>query len=92
MSARLRGVTKQYQRGNETVQVQRDLDLDVAQRAFVALMGPSGSGKTTLLNLLGGIDRATTGEIEVAGHRLDAMGERALARWRARHVGLVFQM
>ena len=92
MSARLRGVTKQYQRGNETVQVLRDLDLDVAQGDFVALMGPSGSGKTTLLNLLGGIDRATTGEIEVAGHRLDAMGERALARWRARHVGFVFQM
>ena len=92
MSARLRGVTKQYRRGNETVHVLHDLDLDVAQGDFVALMGPSGSGKTTLLNLLGGIDRATAGEIEVAGQRLDAMGERALARWRARHVGFVFQM
>ena len=92
MSARLRGVTKQYRRGNETVHVLHDLDLDVAEGDFVALMGPSGSGKTTLLNLLGGIDRATAGEIEVAGQRLDAMGERALARWRARHVGFVFQM
>ena len=92
MSARLRGVTKQYRRGNETVDVLHELDLDVAQGDFVALMGPSGSGKTTLLNLLGGIDRATAGEIEVAGSRIDQMGERALARWRARHVGFVFQM
>lgn len=92
MSARLRGVSKQYQRGRETVAVLQDLDLDVAAGDFVALMGPSGSGKTTLLNLLGGIDRATTGEIEVAGSRLDNLGERELARWRARNVGFVFQM
>jgi putative ABC transport system ATP-binding protein len=92
MSARLRGVSKRYQRGRETVAVLQDLDLDVAAGDFVALMGPSGSGKTTLLNLLGGIDRATSGEIEVAGSRLDKLGERELARWRARNVGFVFQM
>ncbi|MEX0900730.1 MAG: ABC transporter ATP-binding protein [Gammaproteobacteria bacterium] len=92
MSARLRGVSKRYTRGRETVTVLQDLDLDVAAGDFVALMGPSGSGKTTLLNLLGGIDRATAGEIEVAGNRLDKMGERELARWRARNVGFVFQM
>ena len=85
-------MTKSYRRGKETVHVLHELDLDVAAGEFIALMGPSGSGKTTLLNLLGGIDRATTGEVEVAGHRLDQMGERALASWRARHVGFVFQM
>ncbi len=92
MSARLRGVSKLYQRGRETLAVLQHLDLDVADGDFVALMGPSGSGKTTLLNLLGGIDRATKGEIEVAGSRLDKLSERALARWRARNVGFVFQM
>ena len=92
MSAQLRGVSKLYQRGRETVAVLQDLDFDVASGEFVALMGPSGSGKTTLLNLLGGIDRATRGEIEVAGSRLDKLGERELARWRARNVGFVFQM
>ncbi len=69
----------------------RGLDLDVPQGQFLALMGPSGSGKSTLLNLLGGLDRPSAGSIEVAGQRIDRLSERALARWRARHVGLVFQ-
>ena len=92
MSARLRGVVKRYRRGAETVEVLQSLDLDVADGEFVALMGPSGSGKTTLLNLLGGIDRASAGEIEVAGQRIDRLSERELARWRSRHIGFVFQM
>ena len=92
MSARLRGVVKRYRRGAETVEVLQKLDLDVAEGEFLALMGPSGSGKTTLLNLLGGIDRASAGEIEVAGKRIDKLSERELARWRSRHVGFVFQM
>lgn len=92
MTARLQGVTKTYRRGSETIEVLKALDLDIVGGDFLALMGPSGSGKTTLLNLLGGIDRPSAGSIEVAGHRLDQMGERALSRWRARHVGFVFQM
>lgn len=90
--ARLEDVTKTYKRGSETVDVLKSLDLQVAQGEFLALMGPSGSGKTTLLNLLGGIDRADTGAIEVAGERLDKLSEGALARWRARHVGFIFQL
>jgi putative ABC transport system ATP-binding protein len=55
-------------------------------------MGPSGSGKSTLLNLIGGLDQPSNGEIEVGGQRIDAMSEGALARWRADHVGFIFQM
>lgn len=88
----LREVTKDYKRGAEIVHVLQGLTLDVAPGEFLALMGPSGSGKTTLLNILGGIDRASQGRVAVAGERLDQMNESALARWRARHVGFIFQM
>jgi putative ABC transport system ATP-binding protein len=90
--ARLRGVAKQYQRGAEVVPVLEKLDLDLPRGDFVALMGPSGSGKTTLLNLLGGLDRPTTGSIEVEGLAIDRLSDSALGRWRADHVGFVFQM
>ena len=80
--ARLRGVAKQYQRGNEVVPVLEKLDLDLPRGDFVALMGPSGSGKTTLLNLLGGLDRPTTGSVEVDGLAIDRMSDAALAAWR----------
>src|SRR6188472_1591923 len=90
--ARLRGVAKQYQRGNEIVPVLEKLDLDLPRGDFVALMGPSGSGKTTLLNLLGGLDRPTTGSIEVDGQHIDRMSDSKLGQWRASHVGFVFQM
>src|SRR3954465_180803 len=90
--ARLRGVAKQYQRGNEVVPVLEKLDLDLPRGDFVALMGPSGSGKTTLLNLLGGLDRPTTGTIEVDGLAIDRLSDGALGKWRANHVGFVFQM
>src|SRR5690349_22920428 len=89
---RLRGVAKQYQRGAEVVPVLEKLDLDLPRRDFVALMGPSGSGKTTLLNLLGGLDRPTTGSIEVEGLAIDRLSDGALGRWRADNVGFVFQM
>ena len=68
------------------------LDLEIRQGDFLALMGPSGSGKSTLLNLIGGLDRPSSGEIEVAGQRIDSMGDGALARWRANNVGFIFQM
>ena len=87
----LRGVSKQYRRGNETLAVLNDFDLDIEERDFVAIMGPSGSGKTTLLNLIGGLDQPTRGQVSVAGERLDTLSGTALARWRARHVGFIFQ-
>ncbi|MET0534587.1 MAG: ABC transporter ATP-binding protein [Steroidobacter sp.] len=89
---RLRGVAKDYKRGAETVHVLHALDLDIPKGDFLALMGPSGSGKSTLLNLIGGIDRPTAGSIEIAGQRTDAMSDGDLGRWRANHVGFVFQM
>jgi putative ABC transport system ATP-binding protein len=87
----LRKVTKRYMRGKEAVQVLNALDLDIEEGEFLALMGPSGSGKTTLLNLIGGLSRPDEGEISVAGERIDALSSSALARWRARHVGFIFQ-
>ncbi|MGK2860046.1 MAG: ABC transporter ATP-binding protein [Thermoanaerobaculia bacterium] len=88
---RLREVEKTFRRGSEEVHVLSKLDLDIPRGEFLALMGPSGSGKSTLLNLIAGLDRPTRGTIEVDGQRIDAMGSGELARWRARHVGLVFQ-
>jgi putative ABC transport system ATP-binding protein len=89
--ATLRNVVKRYIRGKQSVEVLDGLNLDLARGEFVALMGPSGSGKTTLLNLIGGLDTPTSGEVTVAGQRLDQLSSGALARWRANHVGFVFQ-
>ncbi len=87
----VRDVHKVYRRGAESIDVLKGLDLDVAEGEFLALMGPSGSGKTTLLNLLGGLDTPTRGHVLVAGEDLGRASRRQLARWRARHVGFVFQ-
>jgi putative ABC transport system ATP-binding protein len=87
----LRDVTKHYQRGREKLEVLHHVNLEVPEGDFVALMGPSGSGKTTLLNLIGGLDRADSGEVRVAGAQLDQLSGAQLAAWRARHVGFVFQ-
>jgi putative ABC transport system ATP-binding protein len=86
-----RNLSKVYERGKERLEVLHHVNLDIAQGDFLALMGPSGSGKTTLLNLIGGLDSPTEGTITVAGMRIDSLGEGALARWRARNVGFVFQ-
>jgi putative ABC transport system ATP-binding protein len=87
----LQNVVKTYTRGKQTVEVLHNLTLDVEEGDFVALMGPSGSGKTTVLNMIGGIDRPTSGEIVVAGERIDQLSGGRLARWRANNIGFVFQ-
>jgi len=87
----MRGVVKRYKRGSESIQVLHNLDLEVQPGEFLALMGPSGSGKTTLLNLIGGLDRPSDGEVAVAGEHIDDLTGGQLAKWRARHVGFVFQ-
>ncbi len=88
---RVQDVHKVYTRGAEKIDVLQNLSLEVPEGDFLALMGPSGSGKTTLLNLIGGLDRPSSGIVEVAGERIDRASGRQLARWRARHVGFVFQ-
>ena len=87
----INNVVKHYTRGKQVVEVLHGITLDIPKGDFVALMGPSGSGKTTLLNLIGGLDQPTRGEIIVDGQRIDRMSSGELSRWRARHVGFVFQ-
>lgn len=87
----LSNVMKRYRRGVQSVEVLRGLNLAVAAGEFVALMGPSGSGKTTVLNLLAGLDAPTEGEVIVEGQRIDGLSSAELSKWRARHVGFVFQ-
>src|SRR5437016_6672775 len=87
----VKDVEKVFRRGSEEIHVLSGLSLEVPTGEFLALMGPSGSGKSTLLNLIGGLDHATTGSVEIGGERIDQMSGRKLAAWRARHVGLVFQ-
>ncbi len=89
--ARLNGVSRVYQKGKERVDVLHELDLTIDKGDFLALMGPSGSGKTTLLNLLGGLDKPTAGTINVGGAELSSMSNSQLSRWRATHVGFIFQ-
>jgi putative ABC transport system ATP-binding protein len=88
---RVRDVHKFYQRGAERLDVLDGLSLDIPRGDFLALMGPSGSGKTTLLNLLGGLDRPSSGTVEVGGDEIGRLSNNQLARWRARHVGFIFQ-
>jgi len=87
----IRGLTKEYHRGEQTITVLVDINLDIARGAFVALMGPSGSGKSTLLNLIAGIDQPTAGIITVGGTDIARLSEGELARWRASQVGFIFQ-
>lgn len=87
----IRNVTKSYTRGKQKIELLHNITLDIPNGDFVALMGPSGSGKTTLLNLIGGLDKPSGGMIEVGGQRIDQLSSGELAKWRAAHVGFVFQ-
>ncbi len=86
-----RHLNKQYGQGETAVHALQDVDLDIRAGEFLSLSGPSGSGKTTLLNHLGGLDRPTSGEVTVAGHRLSELGKGALADLRLNKIGFVFQ-
>lgn len=89
--AELKGISRVYQKGKERVEVLHELDLQIPKGDFLALMGPSGSGKTTLLNLLGGLDRPTSGTVTVGGVQLSSMSNSQLSHWRSAHVGFIFQ-
>jgi putative ABC transport system ATP-binding protein len=87
----LQNVVKRYRSAHSFVAALDNFDLEVARGEFLAVMGPSGTGKTTLLNLIGGLVSADGGSIRVAGAQLDELDQFALSRWRAAHVGFVFQ-
>lgn len=87
----IRNLFKSYRRGDQILPVLNDIDLDIDEGEFLALMGPSGSGKTTLLNLIAGIDRADSGVIQVGGIDITSLSETDLAQWRASNVGFIFQ-
>src|SRR5512136_61207 len=87
----LSGIVKRFTKGKEAITIFDHLDLTIPHGDFVAMMGPSGSGKTTLLNLLGGIDRADSGRIHIAGRSIEGLTENQLAAWRASHIGFIFQ-
>jgi len=85
-------VTKHYRREAIDIPVLDKIDLEIARGEFLALMGPSGSGKTTLLNLIAGIDKPNSGRVVIDGKDIARLDERQLAKWRARHVGFIFQL
>jgi putative ABC transport system ATP-binding protein len=88
---RIRGLKKAFLMGRETVNALAGIDLDIERNSFTVIMGPSGSGKSTLLYIIGGLDRPTGGKIEVNGQAIDSMDENALAIYRRRMVGFIFQ-
>src|SRR2546421_3873141 len=88
----VRDLHKVFRRGGERIDVLQGVNLDIPQGDFLALMGPSGSGKTTLLNLMGGLDSPTNGSVEVGGSKISDLSGGRLSRWRAQHIGFVFQL
>jgi putative ABC transport system ATP-binding protein len=89
---RARNVHKSFRRGSERIDVLQGVNLEIGKGEFLALMGPSGSGKTTLLNLIGGLDTASEGSIDVGGIDISRMSGAALSRWRSQNIGFVFQL
>lgn len=90
-NVQVENVRKIYKRDTQNIVVLNGISLEVPDGEFVALMGPSGSGKTTLLNLIAGIDKPTSGSVQVGGTEVTQLSESALAKWRSRHVGFIFQ-
>lgn len=88
---RLENVAKSYRRGQESLSIFENLDLSIPDGDFIAIMGPSGSGKTTLLNMLGGLDRPTSGAIDFNGAQIQNLSESKLSAWRAANIGFIFQ-
>jgi putative ABC transport system ATP-binding protein len=89
---RIKGIHKYFTRGSERIDVLKGVDLEIPQGDFLALMGPSGSGKTTLLNVMGGLDKPSSGSIDVGGTDIVALSGGQLSRWRSHHIGFVFQL
>src|SRR5256885_3651647 len=88
---RIRGVHKFFTRGDEQIDVLKNLSLEVTKGEFLGIMGPSGSGKTTLLNLIAGLDRPSEGEVWIGERLVSKMSESELASWRTRNIGFIFQ-
>ena len=89
--ARLRHVSKNYQMGEVSVQALKDIELEIEKQSFVSFIGPSGSGKTTLLNLIGCLDKPSSGEIFVNGTLVNTFSNKEAARFRGQHIGFIFQ-
>jgi putative ABC transport system ATP-binding protein len=88
---KIENVSKSYQRDSIKIPVLDNINLTISDGDFLALMGPSGSGKTTLLNLMGGIDKPSSGDVYIGDVAINRLSESSLATWRARHIGFVFQ-
>jgi len=87
----IRGLNKEFRLGGATVYALRDVALDIYRGEYLSIMGPSGSGKSTLFNMIGGLDRPTSGSVDVAGLDLTRLSSRQLAYFRGNHIGYVFQ-
>jgi len=87
----LNNISKSYYRDSLEIPVLNDINMEIPEGEFISLMGPSGSGKTTLLNLIGGIDKPTSGKVVIADKEISGFGESALAKWRSDNVGFIFQ-
>ena len=87
----LKNIAKSFVKGKESISIFENLNMTINKGVFLSIMGPSGSGKTTLLNMLGGVDRPTGGEIVFNGQNISGLSEGKLAKWRADHIGFIFQ-